>query len=99
MYFLAASNIFGRAYMGAATIDFIYMSSYSTLGGLSGMRPASPFGVCISTTGTISRPFPRPQRTCEHAGFPLRLVVEYQVHRRSVLDRRWTERRRGKGEE
>ena len=47
------------------------------LGGLFGMRSTSPVGVCISSTGTIPRLIPRPQRTSEHTGFRLNLVVEY----------------------
>ncbi len=72
---------------------FIHTSAYSTLwgvGGLSGMRPASPAGVCLSTTGKIPRLIPRPQRTFEHTSLYLRLVVEHQVNHRGALDRWWT---------
>jgi hypothetical protein len=75
-------------------LPFIPTSAYSTLrcvGGLFGMRSTSPVGVCISTTGTIPRLIPRPQRTSEHAGFHLNLVVEYQVYHRGAVDRWWTQ--------
>jgi hypothetical protein len=80
--------------MGAGVLFFIPTSAYSTLwcvGGLFGMRSTSPVGVCISTTGTIPRLIPRSQRTSEHAGLHLNLVVEYQVYHRSAMDRWWTQ--------
>ncbi len=61
------------------------------VGGLFGMRTTSPVGVRISTTGTIPRLIPRPQRTSEHAGFHLDLVVEYQVYYRGAMDSWWTQ--------
>jgi hypothetical protein len=94
IYFPSPSEIFGRVYMGAAVLPFIPTSAYSTLrcvGDLFGMRSTSPVGVCISTTCTIPRLIPRPQRTSEHAGFHLNLVVEYQVYHRGGMDRWWTQ--------
>lgn len=80
--------------MGTAVLPLISTSTaYSTLrvGGLFGMRSTSPVGICISTTGTIPRLIPRPQRTSEHASFHLNLAVEYQVYHRGAVDRWWTQ--------
>ena len=80
--------------MGAAVLPSITALTDPTLrcvGGLFGMRSTSPVGVCISTTGTIPRLIPRPQRTFEHASFHLNLVVEYQIYHRGAVDRWWTQ--------
>ena len=104
MRFPAASDILGHIHMGAAL--HLYVGLFNSpvltprcLGGLSRMRSASPVGVCISTASTISRSIPRPQRTCDYAGFRLHLVVEHQVYHRGALGRGWTQRRGVKGEE
>lgn len=80
--------------MGAAVLPSITTLADPTLrcvGDLFGMCSTSPVGVCISTTGTIPRLIPRPQRTFEHASFHLNLVVEYQIYHRGAVDRWWTQ--------